>query len=194
MRTESAAHRSDDFARRLRASLKRSGITQARLARLADIDQSSISRYLRGQCEPNLRQFRAIAHALKVKPRYLLGDDTDPVVAVQGHANGHFYMFVRGRLIGEYTGPSFGCSCVALVEGDEGLALLQANGVLGVAGRALRVFTSSRLRVPGSRHRAGRSWSRVAIMLNCARSSSFPRARPRPRARRSRRRPRFRAR
>lgn len=96
----------DTFATRLDNALKRAGSSQARLAREADIDQSSISRYLRGQCEPNLRQFRAIANALKVAPSHLLGDESaSPILAPSGKEH-HYYVFLAGKLAGEWTGET----------------------------------------------------------------------------------------
>ena len=100
------------FAARLKESLKRCGTSQAGLARLAEVDQSSISRYLRGQCEPNLRQFRAIALALGLKPAELLPDEplADPVHHAVKHENDHVYMIFRsGLFLGEWRGATLDC-------------------------------------------------------------------------------------
>jgi transcriptional regulator with XRE-family HTH domain len=63
------------FAVRLRQAMRAAGITQFELSAKADLDQSTISRYVRGLYEPNLRQLRAIANALGVKASDLLPDD-----------------------------------------------------------------------------------------------------------------------
>jgi transcriptional regulator with XRE-family HTH domain len=80
--------------------LRRAGHSQADLARLADVDQSSISRYLRGDCEPNLRQLRAIARALGVPATALVTDGAPEVHAVP---EGDGYLLFRGeRLVGRW--------------------------------------------------------------------------------------------
>jgi transcriptional regulator with XRE-family HTH domain len=122
------------FAGRLKESLKRSGTSQAGLARLAEVDQSSISRYLRGQCEPNLRQFRAIAIALGLKPAELLPDEPmpDPLHHAVRHNNGdHVYLiFKAGMLVGEWRGSTLDCfKSIAVLEGREARKLLETAGV-----------------------------------------------------------------
>ena len=120
--------RADTFSRRLEIALRRSKSSQARLAREAEIDQSSISRYLRGQCEPNLRQFRAIAAALNVAPSFLLGDDLEPVVLANAEERGHYYVFREGVLLGKWIGDELSVFPGAEVVDDEtGKSLLSRH-------------------------------------------------------------------
>ncbi len=96
------------FAERLRNLLQQSGHTQADLARLADVDQSSISRYLRGECEPNLRQLRSIAEAFRVPVAILVGEDSREILAVEARANNRearYLLFCDGELVGEWHSP-----------------------------------------------------------------------------------------
>lgn len=62
----------DTFAAKLRRALAKADMTQAALARRANLDESSVSRYVRGTCEPTLGQFCAIVVALGIEPRELL--------------------------------------------------------------------------------------------------------------------------
>jgi transcriptional regulator with XRE-family HTH domain len=121
----------DNFAHKLKRALEIRGATQAALARLADVDQSSISRYLRGQCEPNLRQFCSIADALGVKPAALLpGATTDSVVATQVERDGCFYLFRAGKFLGEWHGPDLHLfENAVLIKERDGRKLLESAGI-----------------------------------------------------------------
>ena len=115
----------DTFARRLDIALRRAGSSQARLAREADIDQSSISRYLRGQCEPNLRQVRAIADALNVAPSFLLADDGDPILLAVAGEEHRYAVFRGGEYVGEWIGERIDIFMAAeVVDGDTAKLLL----------------------------------------------------------------------
>lgn len=89
------------FADRLAHLLRRTGHSQADLARLADVDQSSISRYLRGDCEPNLRQLRSLARALRVPVTALMLDGEPEVHAVRDGAG--WLLFRGDRLVGQWN-------------------------------------------------------------------------------------------
>lgn len=56
----------DIFREKLREALERKKMSQAELARRAEVDQSSISRYLAGEVGPNIRQLCALANALEL--------------------------------------------------------------------------------------------------------------------------------
>jgi transcriptional regulator with XRE-family HTH domain len=131
----------ENFALRLQQALARSGMTQAALARSADIDQSSISRYLRGQCEPNLRQFRSIAQALAIRPSELLPpEDADPVQAVAQGEDSHYFIFRQGELVGQWRGALEKFGPAIVVTGKDAKKLLTA---------------SAKSKPPASRGRAG---------------------------------------
>lgn len=120
------------FATRLQAALARSATTQAALARAADVDQSSISRYLRGQCEPNLRQFRAIAQALGMKPSDLLPEDelADPIVAIPSSDEECFYIFRGNTFLGEWHGITLDVfRNASVIEGKDARKLLDSAGI-----------------------------------------------------------------
>lgn len=135
MSGDTFARRGETFARRLELALKRSGASQARLARDAEIDQSSISRYLRGQCEPNLRQFRAIADALEVPPSFLLAELEGIVLAPSGQSD-HYYAFRDGKLVGEWKGEVESVFVGGVVATqDEAHALLAKVGARSRAGK-----------------------------------------------------------
>jgi transcriptional regulator with XRE-family HTH domain len=115
----------------LKQALETRGTTQAALARLAEVDQSSISRYLRGQCEPNLRQFCAIAQALGVKPAALLPNgQVDALVASQIKDDGCFYIFRGEQFLGEWHGEDLHLFDGALlVKGRDARKLLESAGI-----------------------------------------------------------------
>ncbi len=120
------------FAARLQAALEHSKTTQAALARAADVDQSSISRYLRGQCEPNLRQFRSIAVALGLKPSDLLPDDerVEPIVAIPSSDEECYYIFRGNTFLGEWHGIALDIfRHVSVVEGKDARRLLDSAGI-----------------------------------------------------------------
>lgn len=123
---------SDSFARRLQRALEQSGTTQAALARAADVDQSSISRYLRGQCEPNLRQFRSIAQALGMKPADFLPDEkpADPIVAIPSSDEECYYIFRGNTFLGEWHGIALDVfRNAAVLEGRDARKLLDSAGI-----------------------------------------------------------------
>ena len=125
-------HDQGAFAARLQAALERSGTTQAALARAADVDQSSISRYLRGQCEPNLRQFRSIALALGMKPSDLLPDDetADPIVAIPSSDEECYYIFRGNTFLGEWHGLTLDIfRNASVIEGKDARKLLDSAGI-----------------------------------------------------------------
>ncbi len=128
------------FAARLRELLVAASLTQADLARLAEVDQSSISRYLRGECEPNLRQLRAIARALGVPPALILTDGKCELVAVADAGRGHL-LFHGERLVGEWRlDVNLGrCVHVKLLDGRDARArALLGRSRDGPAARRLR--------------------------------------------------------
>ena len=132
-------------------ALRRSGSSQARLAREADIDQSSISRYLRGQCEPNLRQFRAIAVALNVAPSFLLADDGLILRLAPSGRDNHYYAFREGKLVGEWTGESLDVFIAAeVVDGET------ADGLLATLKTGVTRTSRNGKNVPGPRQRRRR--------------------------------------
>jgi transcriptional regulator with XRE-family HTH domain len=136
------SHEHGTFASRLQAALGGSATTQAALARAADVDQSSISRYLRGQCEPNLRQFRAIAHALGLKPADLLPEDEagESITAIPSSDEECYYIFRGNTFLGEWHGITLDVfRNAAIVEGKDARKLLDSAGIRersrGVMGR-----------------------------------------------------------
>jgi transcriptional regulator with XRE-family HTH domain len=116
----------------LQAALEASGTTQAALARAADVDQSSISRYLRGQCEPNLRQFRSIAQALGLKPAELLPEEEahEAILAIPSSNEECYYIFRGNTFLGEWHGLSLDVFRRAvIIEGREAKKLLDSAGI-----------------------------------------------------------------
>jgi transcriptional regulator with XRE-family HTH domain len=126
-------HEQGGFAARLQAALERSGTTQAALARAADVDQSSISRYLRGQCEPNLRQFRSIALALGLKPAALLPEEdevAESIVAIPSSDEECYYIFRGNTFLGEWHGITLDVFRKAsVIQGKDARKLLDSAGI-----------------------------------------------------------------
>lgn len=67
-----------NFSDRLKKILEEKDITQAQLAKMTGITQSSISDWLRGRYAPKQDKIDLIARALNVTPTYLMGwEDTE---------------------------------------------------------------------------------------------------------------------
>ena len=65
------------FTKRVKSILKEKKITQKQLAKLSDIAEASICRYLRGDSEPRLDIIARIAKALDVSEAYLIGETNE---------------------------------------------------------------------------------------------------------------------
>ncbi|MDR0472175.1 MAG: helix-turn-helix domain-containing protein [Treponema sp.] len=63
------------FSERLVTARKQTGLTQAGLARLAGISNTSVCKFETGERKPSLQSFRAMAVALRVSADYLLDID-----------------------------------------------------------------------------------------------------------------------
>ena len=61
------------FPKRLRELMDRSGLNQVELERRSSVDQSTISKYLRGTVEPTLESLMALARALRCSLEDLTG-------------------------------------------------------------------------------------------------------------------------
>lgn len=64
----------DIFAKRLQEAMETRSMTSAELARKADIDEATISRYRRGAILPHRGTLGKIAAALDVLPGWLVGE------------------------------------------------------------------------------------------------------------------------
>jgi transcriptional regulator with XRE-family HTH domain len=64
-----------DIATRIRAERKSAGLTQAELAKAAELDQSYVSRLERGEKSPGAEVLGQIAHALGIQVSRLLGEE-----------------------------------------------------------------------------------------------------------------------
>lgn len=62
----------DPFPKALARLMKERGVDQLRLSTLADLNQSSISRYLDGLRKPSVVSMESIASALEVSPDFFL--------------------------------------------------------------------------------------------------------------------------
>jgi transcriptional regulator with XRE-family HTH domain len=63
------------FPEKLVTARKMMGMTQAELAKMAGLKNTSISKFENGEREPSLSNFRKIATALRVSADYLLDID-----------------------------------------------------------------------------------------------------------------------
>lgn len=61
------------FSERLRMMINEKGLSQADLGRLADIDRSMVSKYLKGTKNPKIDTIRRCAAVLYVNPDWLEG-------------------------------------------------------------------------------------------------------------------------
>lgn len=61
-----------DFGKRLREMREKKGLTQAELAKIASLGESTISFYESGKREPNYEMLVALANILDTTPNYLL--------------------------------------------------------------------------------------------------------------------------
>ena len=61
-----------NIADAIREARKRRGLTQARVAELAGIDQGALSRIEHGTRRPTIQALAAIAHAMGVRPSDLM--------------------------------------------------------------------------------------------------------------------------
>ncbi len=61
------------FSERLRAQLIEKGLSQADISRLASIDRSMVSKYLKGTKNPKIDTIRRCAAVLYVNPEWLEG-------------------------------------------------------------------------------------------------------------------------
>lgn len=64
-----------NFKDRLKEAIEKRDLTPAELSRLSGVDQSSISRYLKGQKVPKVDKLRRLAGVLYVNSEWLLGYD-----------------------------------------------------------------------------------------------------------------------
>lgn len=67
----------DVFVQRTNNLLKERGITQSQLAKMSNITEASLSRYLAGILKPRIDIVRNIALALDVNVSYLVGDSSE---------------------------------------------------------------------------------------------------------------------
>ena len=67
------------FADRLKSLLEEKGLTQADICRLAHVDRSLMTKYLKGTKFPKIDTIRRIANVLYVNPDWLEGVDADKV-------------------------------------------------------------------------------------------------------------------
>lgn len=65
------------FAERLRAVINEKGLSQADLSRLANIDRSMVTKYLKGTKHPKIDIIRRCAAVLYVNPDWLEGYNVD---------------------------------------------------------------------------------------------------------------------
>lgn len=65
-----------DFANKVKELMKRDGVSQKELARLSNISESSISRYISGSFEPRMDILINIAKVFNVSVAYLIGENT----------------------------------------------------------------------------------------------------------------------
>lgn len=72
-------HTTRPFPEALRELMSAKGIDQPRLAALAELNQSSISRYLDGLRRPSLSSMESIARALEISPDFFLEYQVDKV-------------------------------------------------------------------------------------------------------------------
>jgi transcriptional regulator with XRE-family HTH domain len=85
--------------------MERVGMRQADLARAAELDQSTVSRWLSGAVEPNLPQLQRLLRALGVPAEDLLGETArDEVRLVRGQRQGEWQVFVGDGYVGTWVG------------------------------------------------------------------------------------------
>lgn len=65
--------RTGNFAERLKAALRKSGMSQKKLANAICVSEAAISRYVSGEREPKVETFAKIAQTLAVSLDYLAG-------------------------------------------------------------------------------------------------------------------------
>lgn len=78
----------DVVIHRLRAAVKASGLKQSYIARVAGMDESKLSKILRGHQEPGLGALMAIAHAINVDPGRLFSEE-ELVIALDALRTAH---------------------------------------------------------------------------------------------------------
>ena len=61
------------FGERLRKARYKTGMSQADVAKLADMEPSAISHYEKDRRRPSLENLRLLCHALNVSADYLVG-------------------------------------------------------------------------------------------------------------------------
>ncbi len=64
-----------DFARRLKALIRRERMTQAELSRLSGVPENTLSRWMTCKLAPSLPNLRAVRRALLCTWEDLLGDE-----------------------------------------------------------------------------------------------------------------------
>ncbi len=69
----------DLFISRVNELLEKKGLSQKQLAKMSNITESSLSRYLAGILQPRIDVIRNIALALGVSVSFLIGDTNDLV-------------------------------------------------------------------------------------------------------------------
>lgn len=66
-----------EFKDRLREALEKRGMSNAELARRAEMDKGAITRYLKGENQPGSNAIAKMAEALNVRPGWLIGGEGD---------------------------------------------------------------------------------------------------------------------
>ena len=69
------------FSERLRAQLEEKNLTQAELSRLAKVDRSLMTKYLKGTAYPKIDSLRRLAAVLYVSPEWLEGFNVEKTPA-----------------------------------------------------------------------------------------------------------------
>lgn len=62
-----------EFSKRLKDTLMWQGITQEELAKMLNVNRTSISQWISGRCYPKLELFYRICLVLRETPNYMLG-------------------------------------------------------------------------------------------------------------------------
>lgn len=69
------------FSERLRSQLEEKNLTQAELSRLAKVDRSLMTKYLKGTAYPKIDSLRRLAAVLYVSPEWLEGFNVEKTPA-----------------------------------------------------------------------------------------------------------------
>lgn len=69
------------FSERLRLQLEEKNLTQAELSRLAHVDRSLMTKYIKGTAYPKIDTLRRLAAVLYVSPEWLEGFNVDKTPA-----------------------------------------------------------------------------------------------------------------